>query len=154
MIAVQIPTDEQWALVQPFLPLPSSGSRGRPPTDPRAVLAAVFWKLRRRAPWYDLPENYPPWPTCYRYYHGWLRDGILDQIGATLYRDLLDRGSLDRSPVDREEFFRNEVIMNLMSFIRQPCDRDGESRWQPATARLLLALVVLQVKQRLTPPQL
>ena len=39
------------------LPSPNniSGSRGRPPADPRATLDGILRKIRLAAPWYDLP---------------------------------------------------------------------------------------------------
>ena len=53
-------TDDQWAVIQPLIPIPASaGSRGRPPIDERAVLDGIFWKLRIASPWYDMPDRYP-----------------------------------------------------------------------------------------------
>ena len=39
---------------------------GRPGSDPRLVLEAVFWIARTGAPWRDLPPGFGNWNTIYR----------------------------------------------------------------------------------------
>ena len=53
-------TDEQWALVEPHLPV-SNARTGRPASDRRTLLNAIFWILVTGAPWRDLPERFGPW---------------------------------------------------------------------------------------------
>ena len=54
-------TDVQWAVLEPtFRPRRRPDGRGRPWTDPRAVMNGVLWVLRTGAPWHDLPSRYPP----------------------------------------------------------------------------------------------
>ena len=49
-------TDVQWAVLEPtFRPRRRPDGRGRPWTDPRAVMNGVLWVLRTGAPWHDLP---------------------------------------------------------------------------------------------------
>ena len=92
-------TDEQWALIQPLIPLPSPYSRGRPPADQRATINGIFRKLRLGAPWYNLPpyalDRYPSWQTCYRAYRRWGSAGIMDQVFKLLYQHLRDQGGID-----------------------------------------------------------
>ena len=60
-------TDAQWAVLEPsFRAHPRADGRGRPWSDPRAVLNGVLWVLRTGAPWHDLPRRYPPYQTCHR----------------------------------------------------------------------------------------
>jgi len=48
-------TDVQWAVLEPtFRPRRRPDGRGRPWTDPRAVMNGVLWILRTGAPWHDL----------------------------------------------------------------------------------------------------
>jgi transposase len=55
-------TDVQWAVLEPtFRPRRRPDGRGRPWTDPRAVMNGVLWVLRTGAPWHDLPSRYPPY---------------------------------------------------------------------------------------------
>ena len=89
-------TDAQWAVLEPtFRPRRRPDRRGRPWTDPRAVLNGVLWVLRTGAPWHDLPRRYPPYPTCHRRFQQWPRSGRLERVLQRLAEDLRDRGKLD-----------------------------------------------------------
>jgi len=48
-------SDEEFALVQPLLP--ASKPCGRKPTDPRAILGALFYLVRAGCPWRYLPKD-------------------------------------------------------------------------------------------------
>ncbi|WP_154663697.1 transposase, partial [Saccharomonospora iraqiensis] len=54
-------TDEQWAVVEPLLPV--SGVRGRPRVDDRQVINGMLYKCRTGIAWRDLPQRYGPWKT-------------------------------------------------------------------------------------------
>ena len=57
-------TDEQWQVIEPLIPPPSSAAtRGRPPINERAVLDGIFWKIINASAWYHLPSEYPSWQT-------------------------------------------------------------------------------------------
>lgn len=64
-------TDAQWAFVKPLLPKPSK--RGRPPTDRRQIMNAVFYILKGGLPWRLLPAHFPPWQTVYHIFRQWSR---------------------------------------------------------------------------------
>ena len=64
-------TDAQWAFVKPLLPKPSK--RGRPPTDRRQIINAVFYILKGGIPWRLLPAHFPPWKTVYHIFRQWCR---------------------------------------------------------------------------------
>lgn len=53
-------TNEEWAVFAPFLVREGARS-GRPPTDHRLILDAVFWIARTGAPWRDLDATFPKW---------------------------------------------------------------------------------------------
>jgi putative transposase len=72
-------TDEQWKLVQPFLPDAKPGGRPRK-TDLREVLNAVLYLVRSGCQWRMIPHEFPPWRTCYNYFRAWTADGTLDEI--------------------------------------------------------------------------
>jgi transposase len=87
-------TDEQWALVDPYLPL-STARTGRPPRDRRTLLNAVFWILCTGAPWRDLPERFGPWQTAYDHFCNWRRTGVFASIIEVLQVKLDDHGYID-----------------------------------------------------------
>ncbi len=92
-------TDEQWEVLEPFIPDPPrrEDGRGRPWRDPRDVLNGILWILRTGAPWKDLPERYPPYQTCHRRFQKWIKEGVLSDILEALAEDLEKRGKIDLS---------------------------------------------------------
>src|SRR5207245_2744906 len=84
-------TDEQWALVEPHLPA-SNARTGRPASDRRTLLNAIFWILITGAPWRDLPERFGPWQTAYHHFSTWRKNGICARIIETLQIKLDQRG--------------------------------------------------------------
>jgi putative transposase len=71
-------TDEQWALIEPHLPV-YPGGRPRT-TDLRDVVDAVFYVLRTGCQWRYLPKDFPPKSTVWRYFDEWRHNGTLDTI--------------------------------------------------------------------------
>jgi len=90
-------TDEQWALIGPFLPKLArrKDRRGRPWRENREVLNGILWILRTGAPWADLPTRYPSYQTCHRRFQGWVRAGALRTVLEILAQALHDEGYLD-----------------------------------------------------------
>src|SRR6476659_951500 len=77
-------TDDQWALVEPLIPV-YPGGRPRK-TSTRDVLDAVFYVLRTGCQWRYLPTDFPPKSTAWRYFDEWRHNGTLDAIHDTLRR--------------------------------------------------------------------
>ena len=76
-------TGEQWALIEPHIPIGPGG--GRPcKTDPRDVLDAIFYITRTGCQWRYLPGDLPPKSTVWRYFDRWRRDGTLDTVHDAL----------------------------------------------------------------------
>ena len=90
-------TDEQWAILQPYIPEPPrrDDGRGRPWKPARDVLNGILWILRTGAPWQDMPDRYPPYQTCHRRFQRWEQEGVMDKILLSLAQDLKERGELD-----------------------------------------------------------
>jgi transposase len=55
----------------------------------------ILWILRTGAPWKDLPQRYPPYQTCHRWFQQWVREGIFQCIAQELVDDLYERGQID-----------------------------------------------------------
>jgi transposase len=67
-------TDAQWALLEPLLPAPASGTgRGGSPEKHhrRAVLDALFYVVTNGITWRAMPADYPPWATVYGIFLRW-----------------------------------------------------------------------------------
>jgi transposase len=90
-------SDRQWARIAPlFSRRARAHSPGRPPTDHRALVNGILWILHTGAPWRDLPERYGPWPTVYRRFNHWRRDGTWVRIATSLLDELDSLGRIDR----------------------------------------------------------
>ena len=75
-------TDEQWALVEPFIPV-YPGGRPRK-TSMRDVLDAIFYVLRTGCQWAYLPKDFPPKSTVWGYFDEWRNNGTLDRLHDAL----------------------------------------------------------------------
>jgi transposase len=64
-------SDEEWALVAPYLTLVSEAALQRRYAL-REVFNALRWIVRAGAPWRLLPTNFPPWPAVYQQTRRWL----------------------------------------------------------------------------------
>jgi transposase len=76
-------SDEEWAFFAPFV-IESGPKRGRPPSDHRRVLDAVFWIARTGSPWRDLPTELGRWASVYKQFLRWTRSGLWDVLLETL----------------------------------------------------------------------
>ena len=72
-------SDEEWAFFTPFV-IESGPKRGRPPSDHRRVLDAVFWIARTGSPWRDLPTELGRWASVYKQFLRWTRSGLWDVL--------------------------------------------------------------------------
>jgi putative transposase len=82
-------TDEQWALIEPHIPV-YPGGRPRT-TDLRDVIDAIFYLLRTGCQWRYLPKDFPPKSTVWRYCDEWRHNGTLDAIHDLLRRKVRTR---------------------------------------------------------------
>jgi putative transposase len=83
-------TDEQWTLLEPYLPRPKSGGPqgGRPAADLREVCNGLFYHVRVGGSWRSLPHDLPPWSTVYDYFRTWRNDGTLERLHAALREEV------------------------------------------------------------------
>ena len=88
-------TDEQWALVEPLIPV-YPGGRPRK-TSMRDVLDAIFYVVRTGCQWRYLPKDFPAKSTVWGYFDAWRQDGTLDRIHDAL-RDQVRRKEKPRRP--------------------------------------------------------
>ena len=83
-------TDDQWERVRPYLPKPKSGTArgGRPATDTREVVNAIFYHLRAGGAWRLLPHDFPPWSTVYTRFRQWRDAGAWDALHARIREEV------------------------------------------------------------------
>jgi transposase len=79
-------SDEQWAMLEPLLPVERTGRLGRPWAPHRRVVNAILWRTRAGAPWRDVPELYGSWKTVYGRHRTWSADGTWDRVLRGLQR--------------------------------------------------------------------
>ncbi|MEU4830532.1 transposase [Streptosporangium sp. NPDC023615] len=84
-------TDDEWALVQRYLPL---GERG-PIPDLRRQFNAVMWNFRVGGPWRDLPAEYGSWSTVYDRFRSWAVAGVLQNLMEAMIGEAAARGQAD-----------------------------------------------------------
>lgn len=76
-------TDEQWVVIEPFLP--PAKREGRPREhDLREIVNALLYITQAGCAWRLLPHDFPPWRTVYEYFALWRDDRTLDWINARL----------------------------------------------------------------------
>jgi len=116
-------TDEEWALIEPFMPGPARG-RGRPrTTDLRAVVNAIFYLAQSGCQWRLLPKDFPPFTTVQRYFYPWRDVGLWRTINhafAGEVLELLGKGlgcTLAR-------------LANLRAPVWRPGSNEGAPRWR------------------------
>jgi len=72
-------TDDQWRLVQPFLP-PREKRRGKPRADDRRTINAVLYVLITGCRWMDLPHKYGDEVTAWRRLRRWEEQGVWRRV--------------------------------------------------------------------------
>jgi transposase len=142
-------TPEQWALIQPLLPPPTAALRGRPPLDERRILDAILWKIRTSTPWYDLPLGFPSWQTCYRRYHYWERQGIINAVFSALDRDLRDRCGFNLRAALAAQHIRFVPLAGQTQVVIDPALQAAlPEPWQLETLYLLLAVLFRAIRKK------
>ena len=73
-------SDEEWARIEPFMPVVSEKG-GRPFADHRTMVEAIVYRYRTGIPWRDLPrEQYGPWQTAWKRHRRFAGDGTWDKV--------------------------------------------------------------------------
>ena len=113
-------TDDEWAFFAPFL-VRTGARSGRPPTDHRLVLDAIFWIARTGAPWRDLDISFPKWTRVYRQFRRWTLAGVWDVILEALNDSAEGQASVQmidstivRAHRDCQDFRVRAAIMDPM----------------------------------------
>ncbi len=74
--------DEQWAVLEPLIPL-SHGGRPRR-IDLRPIVNGIFYRNKAGCQWRMLPKEFGPWETVYYYFAKWRDDGTWQKLNTAL----------------------------------------------------------------------
>ena len=89
-------TEEQWALVEPFVRAEYGGLGPYPRVSRRAVVDAILYQNRTGCQWRLLPRDFPNWHTVRHYYDTWRADGTWEALNEAL--NALVRGRAGKEP--------------------------------------------------------
>ena len=90
-------TDEEWSVICAFLVRATRLGAPRR-VDLRAVVDAIFYKLRTGCQWRYLPADFPNWVTVYYYFRKWGDDGTWERINSALRREVRQAAGRDAEP--------------------------------------------------------
>src|SRR6266849_6713346 len=86
----------EWQQIEQYFP-PSK--LGRPRTwDMWLIVNAIFYVTRTGCQWRMMPTNLPPWQTVYGYFGRWKRNGVYEQINATLVKQARQQAGHNPQP--------------------------------------------------------
>ena len=132
-------TKEQWSRLKHLIPCSNKrqDGRGRPRKDPRDVLNGILWVLRTGAPWKDIPQRYPPYQTCHRWFQKWIQQGVFGKILTELGEDLYKRGKIDIKETFIDGSFtpakKGAILWTLQNEVK------GPRSWQSQTLLVFLS---------------
>ncbi len=90
-------TDEEWAIIAPYLP--EESSRGRPRrTELRSVVNAIFYIAETGCQWRMLPKDFPPFTTVQSYFYRWRDEGRWQTINHHLVMRAREAVGREASP--------------------------------------------------------
>jgi putative transposase len=90
-------SDDQYRLIEPFIPPPKPGGRPRT-TNMRLMLDGLFYVVRTGCQWRHLPPVFPPWQTVYGYFRTFLHAGVWETIRHSLVMTLRESEGREASP--------------------------------------------------------
>ena len=74
-------SDEQWAVIEPFMPQNQPGARR---VEDRRVVSGIIHVLKSGCRWRDCPAEYGPHTTIYNRFNRWSRRGFWRAMLAAL----------------------------------------------------------------------
>ena len=90
-------TDEEWAILAPFIPPARSG--GRPRTaNMREVMNAILYVAGSGCQWRMLPKDFPPVSTVRGYFYSWRNAGLWQAVNHLLVMSTRELEGREASP--------------------------------------------------------
>lgn len=73
--------DEQWAAIEPHLPMVHTGPERK---GDRRIISGIIHRLREGCRWRALPDEYGPYTTVFNRFNRWSQRGLWQRIFAVL----------------------------------------------------------------------
>lgn len=89
--------DAEWELLAPVL-AQKAGPGAPRQIETRAIVDAIFYRLRTGCQWRMLPADFPSWITVYRYFRKWGDDGTWERMNAALRRQVREQAGREAEP--------------------------------------------------------
>ena len=90
-------TDDEWALICPFIPPAKRGGRRRS-VDVREVVNGLLFILSTGCQWRYVPKDLPAKSTLFGYFDLWTYHGVIDRIHHALYVQCRENVEREASP--------------------------------------------------------
>lgn len=90
-------TDEEWALIAPFMPAPRRIGRPRE-VNLREVVDAILYLASTGCQWRMLPKEFPPVSTVQRYFYDWRDGGLWREVNNMLVMRARELAGREASP--------------------------------------------------------
>jgi transposase len=103
-------SDEEWALVAPYLTLLREDCRQRR-YPLREVFNAMRWMVRAGAPWRLIPHEFPPWTVVHQQAQRWIAAGVFEALVHDLRAVL--RLAAERTPQRERDGARRAHLAKL-----------------------------------------
>lgn len=91
-------TDEQWSHLRMLLPKAQGKGKRRSPQRQRELLNAMFYVVHTGCQWRNLPHDFPPWQTVYKYFRQLCQAGAWASINTWLRRGVRQQAGRDAEP--------------------------------------------------------
>lgn len=102
-------SDEEWALVAPYLTLMTEDAPQREHSL-REVFNGLRWIIRTGAQWRMMPNDLPPWYTVYQQSQRWLKAGVFEALVTDLR--ILLRTINERAPQPSAAIFDARTLQS------------------------------------------
>ncbi len=89
--------DGEWQVLAPFF-APRSGPGAPRIVETRALVDAIWYRLRTGCQWRQLPSDFPAWPTVYYYFRKWGDNGTWERINTALREQVRTEAGRDPEP--------------------------------------------------------
>jgi putative transposase len=86
-------TDKQWKKIENLLPSSKSNNEkgGRPQSNMREVINAIFYLNYSGCTWRNLPKDFPNYQTVYGHFRHFKKDGTWEKISAELVKSTREK---------------------------------------------------------------